>query len=95
MILQYFRLYLSFTLIIIKTLNYFTGHILEICVSHFSPRKACDFLYILCLVMFIPFTTIVHVLKYTENNLNLSYLEQHFLKKFSFCTIFKKQQFNS
>lgn len=76
MILQHFRFYPSFTLFIIKTCNYFT--ILEIRGERKLYFSSPDFLYILWLVTFMYFTRIAHVLKYTENDLNLYYPEQHF-----------------
>lgn len=76
MILQHFRFYPSFTLFIIKTCNYFT--ILEIRGERQLFFSSPDFLYILWSVTFMYFTRIAHVLKYTENDLNLYYPEQHF-----------------
>lgn len=76
MILQHFRFYPSFTLFIIKTCNYFT--ILEIRGERKLFFSSPDFLYILWSVTFMYFTRIAHVLKYTENDLNLYYPEQHF-----------------
>lgn len=76
MILQHFQFYPSFTLFIIKTCNYFT--ILEIRGERKLYFSSPDFLYILWLVTFMYFTRIAHVLKYTENDLNLYYPEQHF-----------------
>lgn len=76
MILQHFRFYPSFTLFIIKTCNYFT--ILEIRGERKLFFSSPDFLYILWSVTFMYFTRIAHVLKQTENDLNLYYPEQHF-----------------
>lgn len=76
MILQHFRFYPSFTLFIIKTCNYFT--ILEIRGERKLFFSSPNFLYILWSVTFMYFTRIAHVLKQTENDLNLYYPEQHF-----------------